>query len=438
MSEDNDQKSPPPSKASRRVETWLATPVKLHAGRKKGDREKAAQNAAVPPPAPPAPPVFGRPKTPAETRKEMIAARPKPYGLGFKLQARNLCDADWKWKVLVTPPDAKHGPKATDTRPLSHIFYYEFARESRVLRLWATIAAVDEFGEVPVKSGGPTGTESAPPNLHDDLTDKHREHQAITERLQRGPVKGLYSFLWALGAELATDTPWKNIDPARRDAAIKGTPDLAPTIFAPWPSNLRPAHDAEVQGHGLVVFDQHKQDQHEEENDEQMMREHLARQHKHIFGLIKLKDCWAPELRKTQEVVAFWVDWEHATKAELAEALEWWRPWGKYLKEAKKDATGAPAAPEYEWRKIAPQTEDDGTGKGQAHKYRAYLRSLASLRLRHSRGDDDAHQEAIKEGIASGRKELFHRDLDLAVRIFRKSFYWIDGSKPLSAKPAPG
>lgn len=205
--------------------------------------------------------------------------------------------------------------------PLEYVCFYEFARESEVMREWARVLG-----------------------------------QAVSRRLEREfPV--YFPFLRTLAPELAADTPWQAIEVDRRSEALKvplfeawevsrfraqqaaarlqelGAPALcSPTFYCPWPTRVGLAHDHDIGAGNLVTW-----------------------------------ESWADgRSRKGVEVVAFRIDWGCTTNDEVVAAVSFFRPEG-FPELIEKTRNGS---------------KKGARGKGRGVTYCRLLKGLGCLRIR--------------------------------------------------------
>ncbi len=272
---------------------------------------------------------------------------------------------------------------------LSAITTYEYARESRVLRKWAKIEALDRSRrKTKPKSDDTHGVEGVMFSKHDKAATG--DHNAMTKKLEVA-WPDLYPVLWALRAELAKDVPWLGIEEQRRTAALAAGEFSAPSYFAPWPGLLRPAFEAELQGPGPVTFED-----------------------------------WTFDRKTDMEIVAFRVDWKKATNAELADALAFWRP----------DEFPEPKREKKQLR--GRKTRDRYGGGLKSSDYRAALKHLTVLRLAHLHPESKARDLAEQKlGIPRERISDYKKSIRKAVTMFQESIGWLDKDGPLSGDRFP-
>lgn len=235
---------------------------------------------------------------------------------------------------------------------------YEYARESPALVAWATNRGPD---------GWPKRSEFG-----------HQLEQEWPE---------VYHLLMHLASDLAADTPWQEIRPEKVELAIgkndtQQTGDIEPpitppSIFFPWPWQVRPAYEHECKD--AVTWDR----------------------------WVRSDD----RVRPGVETLALQVDWANATNAELAEALAYWRP--AHIKEPII-RSGAKR------------------GKQKATDFEAWLRDLGVVRLFRYFKDEDARRQAQSEfGIS--RRDILSRSKSRAKRLFDENFLWLEGRRHLIA-----
>lgn len=296
---------------------------------------------------------------------------------------RNLRDADWKFAdILSTNAYKQKGAtgrtKEDVLRRLQAFCLYEYARESYALAAWAANRDANgwpkqcEFGR---------SLEREWSRVYYLLMHLSSELSADTP-WQMIPESKRENVLMA---KLVADTPWQNIPKSTRDKVLEAQVSIEPSYFMPEPRSLRLVHSHRLEVGDVTTWERYARDK-------------------------------GPK-RPDVEVLAFEIDWAHATNTELANALAFWRP--SHIPEPSKSG-----------------------GKFKATDFVAWLRYLAVARLYRCYPAKEARElaEDVIQTLPRGhhqRRKLRWRDFQRAQRraseIFGANFLWLEDRKNLLA-----